>query len=512
MPKFVIDEDLLRIYGERYNAVKQEVEQNKIARLLYWGDEIDLVDPAQNEDEGQETLDVQYYNPGIGKMQSGTVRKRRRKGKYQAIGLRSPAGGDGHLLEITFVDVQQGDATLIQLPDRRKILVDGGEGVFIARLLAAYFPGSTETEPLEIDTLIISHGDADHFTGLMEIPESINHVQEHKRLFLRINHCYHNGLVKAGSRLSASGRKVQPPIKESFGRFLQKDREVYAIDLWDDPRDATDKTPTFARWDTALTSMMRPASEGGEIRRLCFGDDAVFDRLGPDIKMEIIGPVEENIDGQPALRFFRDENSRRSKSHTINGHSVIFRMTYGNIRFLFGGDLNIDASEYLLSQLSAMDQPVDLESEILKVPHHGSHEFLPHLLDKIRPVVSVVSSGDDSVMKEYVHPRANLLAALGRYSRSDQPLVFSTELAAFFAYVGNVLPPVNTINKNGNFIRLLRSFHAFQRLIYGTIRVRTDGRRVLAAVESASSTIKEAYVFEVDALGNIRFEESPKMV
>ena len=39
--------------------------------------------------------------------------------------------------------------------------------------------------------------------------------------------------------------------------------------------------------------------------------------------------------------------------------------------------------------------PVSLQSEVFKVPHHGSHAYLPAFLEAVAPVVSVVSSGDE---------------------------------------------------------------------------------------------------------------------
>ena len=129
-------------------------------------------------------------------------------------------------------------------------------------------------------------------------------------------------------------------------------------------------------------------------------------------------------------------------------------------------------------------------------------------LDDVNPVVSIVSSGDENVVKEYVHPRANLMAALGRASRGPQPLVFSTELAAFFAYRGGIQPEQH--KSDGTLLPKSKRrghFHAFDRLVYGAVRVRTDGERVVVAVESASANIKEAYAFKVDSGGNVTVDD-----
>src|SRR5687768_1240660 len=81
-----------------------------------------------------------------------------------------------------------------------------------------------------------------------------------------------------------------------------------------------------------------------------------------------------------------------------------------------------------------------LTSEVLKVPHHGSADFSPAILDAVRPVVSVIASGDESGAKEYIHPRAGVVDALGKYSRGtvERPLIYVTEMVAFFRKHGLV--------------------------------------------------------------------------
>jgi hypothetical protein len=120
----------------------------------------------------------------------------------------------------------------------------------------------------------------------------------------------------------------------------------------------------------------------------------------------------------------------------------------------------------------------------------------------------VVSSGDENKGKEYVHPRANLLAALGRASRGPEPLLFCTELAAFFQYRGLIQPEQHDTSDSGVVTlkpehQRLQPFFAFERKVFGRVRIRSDGERVFVAVESASDTVKEAYAFRVGAQGEI---------
>ncbi len=74
---------------------------------------------------------------------------------------------DGRL-HVWFLDVGQGDAILIQAPDGRQILVDGGPSP------AALLDELGEVLPFwdrSLDLVVLSHGDADHVSGLIPLVE-----------------------------------------------------------------------------------------------------------------------------------------------------------------------------------------------------------------------------------------------------------------------------------------------------------------------------------------------------
>ncbi|SHO51263.1 DNA internalization-related competence protein ComEC/Rec2 [Anaerocolumna xylanovorans] len=72
-------------------------------------------------------------------------------------------------LEVTFLDVGQGDGIFLKLPDNTTILVDGGSSD-VKNL------GKYRLEPFlkfqginEIDYAIVTHGDSDHYSGILEL-------------------------------------------------------------------------------------------------------------------------------------------------------------------------------------------------------------------------------------------------------------------------------------------------------------------------------------------------------
>ncbi len=72
---------------------------------------------------------------------------------------------DGRL-HVYFLDVGQGDAALIQTPDGRQILVDGGPSpIALLNELAAVLPFWDRS----LDLIVLTHPDGDHLTGLIPL-------------------------------------------------------------------------------------------------------------------------------------------------------------------------------------------------------------------------------------------------------------------------------------------------------------------------------------------------------
>lgn len=84
---------------------------------------------------------------------------------YLIIYLISP-----HTLRVSFLDVGQGDAILIQTPSGKRMLIDGGATTIILSRLASemsYFNN-------RVDVLVATHPDTDHVTGLIPVLEKYN--------------------------------------------------------------------------------------------------------------------------------------------------------------------------------------------------------------------------------------------------------------------------------------------------------------------------------------------------
>jgi hypothetical protein len=402
---------------------------------------------------------------------------------------------DDPLLKVRFVDVGQGDGAIIESPDGQIVLVDGGEEQHLYNYFTASYAHLLRTKAVELAAIVVTHGDADHFEGLTKL---VNGWGPQGKPPVTTKRVFHNGLVKRPNGAA-----------DMLGKKVKKDGVTYITGLEDDllAVATSQMNAPFIAWQQALLKLKQNTT-GFKTRRLAYGDDDAFSFLhDEDIDVQVLGPIVERVNNKDALRFLKTPGSNSlSASHTINGHSVVLRLTYGNVRFLFGADLNDESEQLLLARARA--DSTSLTSEVLKVPHHGSADFSPAILDAIRPVVSVISSGDESGAKEYIHPRAGLVGALGKYSRGtvERPLIYVTEMVAFFKKHG-LVQMQGLSEKTGNAVgKAERVRNAYEKTSFGIVHVRTDGERVLVATHSGREDKKEMYVFTVDANGQVTFE------
>ena len=82
-----------------------------------------------------------------------------------AFSTRSIAYYEDSLLKIYFFDVGQGDAIFIQTPNDNQVLIDGGPSNQVIQELGRVMPFYDHS----IDLLVLTHPDADHINGLIEV-------------------------------------------------------------------------------------------------------------------------------------------------------------------------------------------------------------------------------------------------------------------------------------------------------------------------------------------------------
>jgi competence protein ComEC len=111
--------------------------------------------------------------------------------------------------------------------------------------------------------------------------------------------------------------------------------------------------------------------------------------LGGGTRLSILYPPEfpPTLDGDP-----------------VHARSVIARLTHGRFAMLLAGDIEAPVERHLV------DRGVRLQSQVLKVGHHGSKtSTTPLFLSYVRPRVAVISLGAGN---SFGHPHQSTLDAL----------------------------------------------------------------------------------------------------
>ncbi len=349
------------------------------------------------------------------------------------------------------------------------------------------------SQPIEFEAAVITHPDKDHYNGFQSL------FQEGKLTFKNL---YHNGIVErtAENPYDSLGPKWKDP---NTGK-------VYLSDLVKDMaamRKIVDNPAVVG--DKLYPSMLRDAINSGRIlntRMLCHRDKYVPGyEAGKELAIQILGPVvQEDPTGQLLLPWFKDVGK------TKNGNSVILKLVYGGVSIFLGGDLNIPAEAYLLSHYTDRAVPPataveeeelvqaarqTFESDIAKSCHHGSPDFTELFIRAVNAAVTVISSGDD---EPHCHPRPETLGAIGKYSRGQRPLIFSTELSRsaperikhplvlrqklkdLQEAIANAQTPAEKEQAEKKFDKALEDIERSV-AIYGMISLRTDGRKVVMA-------------------------------
>jgi competence protein ComEC len=232
-------------------------------------------------------------------------------------------------LTVTFIDVGQGAAALIEAPCGAVILVDaGGEPAYRGDPGAVgeriVLPFLRYRGIRNIDLAIVTHPHEDHFGGFLPVIDQLN-------------------------------------VKLMLVSPVQGGSDYYE-------------------------ELLEKAFSGGTVIEQASAGQTWSLRCGT--VLEIIGPPQR---------------LHRGTSSDLNNNSIVFILSYKEVKMLFTGDIEDAAVKDLLSS------NFDLSSDLLLIPHHGGYlESMPALLESVKPGSAVIQVGQNS----FGHPHPYVLSAL----------------------------------------------------------------------------------------------------
>ena len=381
-------------------------------------------------------------------------------------------------LEVNFVDIGQGDGCHIVTPDDKIMLIDAGESDNMHRFLSWRYnlrgqnvrrapnfdPALPEDMPHPIDYVVISHPDQDHYGGFRYL------FDEPKLSFDRL---YHNTIIERPKR--SSGGVSGVTYSDTLGGYFESEGRKYVYDHVNTDAELQAILNRHPKPSTKLLQglhLLYKNSPNTVSRGLSLNIDALdaptyLTDFEPDkaFSLQILGPVAEMVKFKTKKR--RALRRLVDKGKTKNGHSVIFKARYGNLKMLLGGDLNSQSQKFLLQAYSGIDRDVHALDKVIskinakprplsskdqkaltqavndqvitmskgrevfgvdvaKACHHGSAHITDEFISCLHSCATVISSGDE---ESHSHPRPDAIGAYGKHGRGERPLIFSTELA-----------------------------------------------------------------------------------
>ena len=483
--------------------------------------------PIYRSSTGPQKAGYLLWGDGLRHLPGGTrdgrtnVRARGRDGWVATAAL-----GGRSLLEFYYIDVGQGDGTLIKTPDFRHILIDGGytRAAQPTRKSAADFVDwkfvkDYGSRAIALDAMIASHNDFDHYGGLADLLD-VEQNEELDAETVTVEAFYHAGI--------SWWRKPRPGGAPGFsGRWLgevrQTDGTTWLAQLLGDRAHAVSALNTAApqqlqgEWAEFMAKVVATQTGSGvptpivrlgrDLASIAAEEPRFLPGFAPadgDLRIHVLAPVPRVVDGRPALRRLNADEAQNT-----NGHSVLLRVDYGRTRTLLTGDLNKRAQRALLADYAG--QRLAFKCDVAKACHHGSEDVSFEFLQAMEAGATVISSGDG---EGHDHPRPRVVAAsgvTGHLTIEDDeirtPLIYATELARSVSFGDPfrlVVDPRTTTpltlegaRFEGGDIhfttrapgalnpktkqRRVRTTDVVAGLIYGLVNIRTDGERLLCA-------------------------------
>ncbi|MGL4873171.1 MAG: ComEC/Rec2 family competence protein [Clostridium sp.] len=94
-------------------------------------------------------------------------------------------------------------------------------------------------------------------------------------------------------------------------------------------------------------------------------------------------------------------------NENLNNYSAIIKLTFGSISFLFTGDAETDAHDYLYNNYNSID------IDVLKLGHHGSKtSTTKDFLTFTTPSIGIASCGENN---KYNHPNKETISLLDEF-------------------------------------------------------------------------------------------------
>lgn len=293
--------------------------------------------------------------------------------------------------------------------------------------------GLADDEPLDIDLMMVSHLDADHITGILELMRKLRDArQSRKPLPWKIGRFWHNAFSdltddKAIETASVGGGGLAPA---SIGDFLQIEG----------------------------SNILASVAQGRELRDLVafFGLDGNPPFKGivkyphaknpvklPGLELTVVGPDEKNLailkkDWQEKVKKLLEKAASKSAKAELaayvdksvyNLSSIVVLAKADGKTMLLTGDARGDYTLEALRGAGLLKKGKPLKVDLLKLPHHGSDRNVDQdYFDNLQAKHYVISADG-----KYTNPDVPTLEMISASRKDDDFTIWLTNAPSDFA-------------------------------------------------------------------------------
>ena len=282
-------------------------------------------------------------------------------------------------MRVHFIDVGQGDASLIEFPCAAVLIDTGGESnddfdssIELFSYLGQFFSRRTDLNN-RLSSLILTHPHKDH---TLWVPEVLERYQP-------------KNIVTNGQE-KGSGKDGQIAAHEySYGP--------------DRTKDTADDIPF-----NLITIDELPDSAG------------LTNKIIDPINCGEIDPVITILWGQVMTKG-REWNKK--EFNDPNNHSLAIRIDFGKATILWTGDMEKQSLDDLVTRYTKTEV---LDIDVYQVSHHGSkHDTTEDFLLAMTPEIAVISMGPSNRKSSFTawqhgHPRERVVNLLNRYVQGER--------------------------------------------------------------------------------------------
>ncbi len=280
-------------------------------------------------------------------------------------------------LHLVVCDVGQGDAILV-IKGSDQVLIDGGPDDAVLSCLARYVPFWDR----EIELVVMTNGDADHMTGLIEVMRRYSVVK-----------MVANNLVKDTEKFKALREEVLQNRVPVYGPEAGDEIQITSTTGTKSTKSTTGSTGSISSTSTKSTigSTERTGGTGELILKVLWPEERLGNELVWASLSEDAGELNQVL------------GANTYSTSQANEQSVAMKLAFGDFEAVLTGDVGIESEPQILTEGIG-------KVAVLKVGHHGSrYSTSSEFLGVVDPDVAVISVGKKN---RYGHPSPEVVERL----------------------------------------------------------------------------------------------------